>query len=99
MVLRSPAVVGCLMKKWYAVFPDPSQVGVNEEELVEEWEHETEALWHFEAAAEAGELDGRKVIGMWILDDATEQGDVIKTWGRVSDKLRVRHNAYLMRQQ
>ena len=78
------------MKKWIAVFPDPSQVGVNEEELVEEWEHDAGALERFEAAAKAREVNGREVIGMWILDDATQQEDVIETWGRVPPDIRAR---------
>ena len=87
------------MKKWYAVLLDPSQFGVLLEKLVEEWEHDAGAIERFEAAAKAGELNGREIIGMWIIDDTTEQDDVIEAWGRVSDEITTRYNAYKKRQQ
>ena len=85
------------MRKWYAVFVDPSRPGGLTDE--EEWEIGAGELEDFEAAAGAGQLYGREVIGMWIIDDATEQDDVIESWGRVSDEIRTRHNAYLKRQK
>ena len=78
------------MKKWIAVFPDPSQVGVNKEELVEEWEHDAGALGRFENADKTREIKGRKVIGMWILDDTSEQEEVIDARGHVPPEITVR---------
>ena len=80
------------MKKWHTVFLDDSQFsGLKDEE----WELGAEALEDFEAAAKAGELDGRNIYGMWIIDYDTEQADVIAISRDVPSEIRDRHNAYL----
>ena len=84
------------MRIWYAVFVDSSQAsGLKDEE----WELGAGDLKRFDDAAKAGELDGREICGMWIIDHGTEQEDVIKIDRSVPPKIRARHTAYLMRQQ
>jgi hypothetical protein len=39
--------------------------------------------------------DGRAVMGMWLIDSSTQQGDVIKIHGLVPEPIRMRHEAYL----
>ncbi len=84
------------MKKWHAVFLDDSQFnGLKDEE----WELEAGDIKRFEDAAKSGELDGREIYGMWIIDYGTEQEDVIKIDRNVPPEIHGRHFAYLMRQQ
>ena len=84
------------MKKWHTVFLDDSQFsGLKDEE----WECNAGALEDFEKAAISGELDGREIYGMWIIDYDTEPGDVIVISRDVPSEIHERHNAYLKRQQ
>jgi hypothetical protein len=43
----------------------------------------------------SGEIGGRKIYGMWIIDYDTEQADVIAISRDVPSEIRDRHNAYL----
>jgi hypothetical protein len=45
----------------------------------------------------AGMHHGCAVIGMWLIDEATEQGDVVRIYGAVPIEIRTRHEAYLAR--
>lgn len=84
------------MKKWHAVFLDDSQFsGLKDEE----WELEAGDIKRFEDAAKSGELDGREIYGMWIIDRDTEQDNVIKIYSNVPTEIRAFYNAYLERQQ
>jgi len=84
------------MKKWHAVFRDDSQFsGLKDEE----WELEAGGAKRFEDAKESGELDGREIYGMWIIDYDTEQEDVIAISRNVPEDIQFRHKAYLERQQ
>ncbi len=76
------------MRKWHAIFEDDPQTDKDVEE----------PLKRFEDAATAGEINGRKVIAMWIIDEATEQADVIKVAGRVPGNIARRHDAWKSRQ-
>ncbi len=52
-------------------------------------------LRRFEHATALGMHDGRAVIGMWLIDSATQEGDVIAIHGSVSEEIRARHSDYL----
>ena len=54
-------------------------------------------LKRFDDAAQLGMHDGRAVLGMWLIDDATEQADVIRVFGSVPAAITARHEAYLAR--
>jgi hypothetical protein len=53
----------------------------------------------FDEVATAGQLHGRKIIGMWIIDDSTELVDVSKIHGDVPEDILRLHHAYLRRQK
>ena len=54
-------------------------------------------LKRFDAAAKAKKLDGRKVIGMWVEDTSTEQGDVPRACGHYPVEIPQRHEAWKRR--
>ncbi len=72
--------------KWYVVFEDDSQ----KEVTVEEGERDAEMLKRFDDVKKTGRLKGREVRGMWIIDHATEQADVIRIDRRVPRGIRTR---------
>ncbi len=77
------------MIKWCALFED----GYQREVLIEAADEQPQragVLKRFEDARTANEINGRKVIGMWIIDYATEQADVIKIHGRVPENIDTR---------
>ncbi len=82
------------MIKWYVIFEDdPQREVVVEEVLVEEVEEgnpRAYALKRFEDARTANAIYGRETRGMWMIDDTTEQEDVIKIHGRVPRNIHVR---------
>ena len=75
------------MKNWYVVYEDAPQ----DEVLVEG------DIEHFERAAKAGNINGREIRGMWVIDHATEQADVIKIDRRVPPDIRIRYNEWKRR--
>ncbi len=84
------------MRKWHAVLKDdrnPSGlIGLD----IEAGNLGADSLKRFDNADKVGKLDGREIVGMWIIDIdyATEQEDIIKCWGRVPEGYHERHNAY-----
>jgi hypothetical protein len=82
------------MRKWYAVLANKPQDCI----VVEAGALGADALERFDAAAKSNRVRGIGVIGMWIIDHGTQQGDVIKSHGRVDPRLRARHAEYLARQ-
>ncbi len=82
------------MIKWHALFEEDPQRDVLVEK-VEEGKLRADALKRFEDAAAANELNGRELIGMWMIDHATEQADVIKIHGHVPGDIRVRFDAQM----
>ncbi len=78
------------MRKWYVAFTDTPQEGT----IVEEGDLGADALKRFDKAAKIRKYKGREVLGMWIIDHATEQGDVIKKHGRYPHTLHARHHAW-----
>ncbi len=71
----------CLMIKCYVIFEDDPQ----NEMVVEMGEGTPRAEWlaQFDSIVAAGEFDGREIRGMWMVDHASEQGEVLKTHGLV----------------
>ncbi len=83
------------MIKWYAIFEDDPQREVLVEE-VEEGKLRADALKRFEDARKANELYGRETRGMWMIDDMTEQADVIKRHGRIPGNI---HDRFVERER
>ncbi len=80
------------MIKWYVIFEDDPQREVLVEEVgeVEEGKLRADALKRFEDARTANAIYGVETRGMWMIDDTTEQEDVIKIHGRVPRNIHVR---------
>ncbi len=74
------------MIKWYAIYKDDPQ----REMLVEKGKLRADALKRFEDARTANAIYGRETRSMWLIDDTTEQEDVIKRHGRVPRNIHVR---------
>ena len=82
------------MLLWYAVYKDRPQEEIHTEERASR----AAVLKRFDDAAKlAGMHDGHAVIGMWLIDEATEQDDVIRIYGAVPLEIGTRHEAYLAR--
>ena len=77
------------MRQWYAIFE-----GEQRESEIEEVGFGPLAFERFDAAVQAGAIDGRKVIGMWIIDQYTEQADVIRCYGRIPGDILQRFRAW-----
>ena len=82
------------MRKWHAVLKDDRAPSGLIEGLIEEGDLGADSLKRFDDAAKEGRLFGCEIVGMWIIDYATEQEDIIKCWGRVPEGYHERHNAY-----
>jgi hypothetical protein len=81
------------MLLWYASYKDKPQILQHTEERVPR----AAVLKHFDDAANLlGMYDGRAVTGMWLMNEATEQEDVIRISGAVPE-IRTRHEVYLAR--
>lgn len=81
------------MIKWHIVFKPEHAETAREVILTAP---RTRALTRFKDAETAGALDGRTIDGMWIVDEATRQRDVVRIWGMVSHEIRGRHERYLI---
>jgi len=78
---------------WCAVYAsDPT---LPDAYCTEEEAPRSEVVKRFDAAAKLGRHDHRRVNGMWLIDEATEEKDVIKTYGQIPDEVQERHKAYL----
>ena len=76
------------MLLWYAVYQDKPQ----EETCTEQRAPRAAVLKRFDDTVKlAGMHDARAVIGMWLIDEATEQADVIRIYGAVPPVIRARH--------
>jgi hypothetical protein len=69
--------VGRLVKKWYAIFDRRPRRS----------ERVDAPLYRFDHVAKTGELDGRKILGMWIIDEESERVDVTKIHGSVPENI------------
>jgi hypothetical protein len=84
------------MLLWCAVYKDkpPEDAYVTEERAPR-----GAVLKRFDDAARLGMHNGRAVSGMWLIDEASEQEDVVRVFGSVPGHIRVRHEAYVARQR
>ena len=82
------------MRKWHAILKDDRDPSGLIEGLIEEGDLGADSLKRFDNAAKEGRIYGTKIVGMWIIDYATEQVDVIRCWGRTPEEYHRRHNAY-----
>lgn len=67
--------------KWFAVYENEPQAEVD----VSTTDDRALDLALFHRAAAAGELFGRKVRGMWLLDSDAERGDIIAVCGLIPE--------------
>lgn len=79
------------MTTWYAVFKDrrPGDIEIVSSGTTKD------LTSTFGEAAEAGTIQGREVMGMWLVDHDSEQDDVVCIHGIATPDLRKRHAAYL----
>jgi hypothetical protein len=82
-------------KIWYRRFSDSQYADEVDLSLVTR----SEALERFVQAAKANVIDGRELLGMWLVDHGTEQEDVIAIHGRIPGDIRARFDAYQRRAQ
>lgn len=78
------------MRKWKAIFADD----IPNEATIQEGDLGADALKRFDEVWNVRNIDGRKIIAMWIIDKATEQEDVIKIAGKVPIPINERYVAY-----
>ena len=81
------------MLHWYAIHKDkPASTSHTEERAPR-----ASVLRRFDDAAKLGMHDGRIVIGMWLIDDATAPGDVVRCHGAVAREIVERNLEYVAR--
>jgi hypothetical protein len=81
------------MRKWYAVLANKPHGCI----VVEMGALDEAALKRFDEGASSNKVRAIGLIGMWIIDHATEREDVIRCHGRVDPQIRARHTEYLAR--
>ena len=84
------------MRKWYAAFEDSIS---DEPTIISASPREAATLRRFDTVAKAGEIEGRKIYGMWIIDHDTEQGDVPRVHGAIPLEIQRRHQEWKARQK
>jgi hypothetical protein len=81
------------LKIWYVIFADEPQ----SEAVHQSWEGWPGALAKFEAARQTGVVEGRYVLGMWVVDqdthDAHGDAPVVERFGHVPSHVKERHDA------
>ncbi|MCH7794252.1 MAG: hypothetical protein IH900_03795 [Proteobacteria bacterium] len=78
------------MLRWNALYEDDPQHEKIIEEL-EQGEPRAALRKRFQDAKKSNEIGGREIRGMWLIDHATEQGDVIDRHGLIPGNLELRH--------
>jgi len=68
------------MLRWYAIYQDDPQ----KESWAKEMAPQDAVIQRFRDAKGLGMHNGRAVIGMWLIDGASEQEEVIDIYGRES---------------
>jgi len=81
------------MLLWCAVYAESATLP--DAYCTEEEQPLAAVLSRFDAAAKDGVHDGRTVNGMWLIDEATDEKDVVKVYGRIPVEVQERHKAYL----
>ena len=76
------------MKHWHVIFDSHPRLSEVANAPVE----------RFDQVATAGQLHGRKIFGMWIIDEETEQVDVTRIHGSVPENILRLYHAYQARQ-
>ncbi len=77
------------MLKLYIAYPengrfvDDAEYGTPSEDLLKRFDETKQSKKH----------KGREMIGMWVIDEATENEDVIRKFGRVPHEMAIRYNA------
>ena len=74
------------MLRWSALYDDDPQHETIVEEL-EQGEPRAALRKRFRDAKKSNEIGGREIRGMWLIDHATEQGDVIDRHGLIPREL------------
>jgi hypothetical protein len=82
------ASAGLQVKQWHVVFD--RRPGLSE--------RVDTPLYRFDYVAKTGELDGRRIFGMWVIDNETEQVDVNRIHGHVPENILRLYHAYRTRQ-
>jgi len=77
------------LRKWLVIYADAPQRSVE----VAQGESDARVDFLFDAAAARGDVDGRGIHGMWLLDPATAEEDVLGTYGLVPVNVRDRITA------
>jgi hypothetical protein len=81
------------MLHWYAIHKDKPQSTSHTEERAPR----ASVIRRFDGTAVLSMHDGRAVIGMWLIDDATAPGDVVRCHGTVAREIVERNLEYLAR--
>jgi hypothetical protein len=81
------------MLTWFTVYEGEQ----GESKTVAAGSRASSVLSRFDAAAKSGMLRGRAVRRMWLIDDDTEQGDVIRRHGIVDPEIEAQYREYLAR--
>ena len=75
------------MREWHAIFEgDPN----NQPELVKKDALLAPGFGGFKATARRGKIGPRKLKAMWIIDPASEHGDVVAMSGRCPTDIRAK---------
>lgn len=62
------------MLQWHIVFKGESKATV--------YEGDSDVLARYDSAILAQAVDGRPVVGMWVIDPGTDNADILRAWGR-----------------
>ncbi len=74
------------MHKWYAALLDDNDPAVT----MAEGDVDDNVIKRLDDAEKTKMFDGKRIIGFWITDPASEQLDVLRIWCRVPPDIRQR---------
>ncbi len=77
------------MRKWYAALLDNHVPSIK----IFQGEVDEDVIKRLDDAEKTEMFDGKRIIGFWIIDYASEQIDVLRIWGRVRSDIRQRFHA------
>jgi hypothetical protein len=78
------------MKQLHAIFADDPQRSV----ISLAGGTDASRVECFREARQSGTLAGRKVVGLWLTEEATPQPDVLEIYGRVPLDIHIRHDVW-----
>jgi hypothetical protein len=67
------------MQTWYVTFADRPQTPV----VHQQWDRWPGNISDFRQACQAGVIDGRYVLGMWIVDRSEASTEILERFGSV----------------